>query len=263
MSKLPHRRKAYRSGGGATDWTADSTMIALYQFEGTTQTASMGDDSLGTNDAGDNSGGTDYPEAVSGGADYIHGSQSAFMNRSGTDDHCRLTMSNAEADFPANGTGDSDVTVGGWVKVSSGGTRQIFTIGDEKQAMEHTSGFNLVLDVAGESGTSSVTTTSALTSSTWYFVAWVYSDSADLIWVYYREQGEASGSGEFKSAAADIGTLTDQASTYMIMGRGNTTGDGLGDLMDSWGFFNGTAMTEAELDGVFDNGWDGLGWDNA
>jgi hypothetical protein len=252
------------AGGGGTDWTADSNLKALYYFEDANfSTGTV--DSDGNNDLDI---GTAAPTVDS--SNYIEGSQAATLDATGDDKFFKQEQTSLDSDFPQNGTGDGEITFACWIRITTFGSdnwwmaisSSIADFGNEIFGLRES-------DAAGElqgnaDGSSNVTITSsaAVDINSFYFVALVYSDAADYLYLYKRKEG--AGSSTWESQAADIGTLDDMTASGGVL-IGNDKRDGgpahapYGQV-DACVFINGDALTQAELDGVFTNGWDGNGW---
>lgn len=243
-------------GGGGTDWTADATMKALYLFN---SSPGINRDSKSTNHI-DDATTIDAPAASSG--DKIEGDQCADFETASNDDGFKLLMSNATADFPSNGTGDGEITLGCWVKAESiAATMYIACWADANgHYLRVNSSGNLIIRMNGTAAVV-LTTTATITAGTWYFVALVYSDSANSIRCYIRAQGAGSSTWETTDGTS-VGTLDDfSANSFFVGCFADAASGGCWDgLIDAMAVFNGKAMSQAELDGVFVNGWDGNGW---
>lgn len=239
--------------GPATDWTADPTMVALYSFE----SGAIDQDSVGTNHVDDAVTSEDpAPDTTN----HKELAQAADFEQDGVDDGLILSYANAEADFPCNGTGDGEITIGGWVRPESiAVTMTLVGINNLQQRFQVFGSGVLYVDLNG-SASDEYTTTATLTAGSTYFVAYVYSDVDDAIRVYIREESAGSSTWEEDLTITSVGTLGDATGGTFQVGAASDGGVGLDGVMDGWGVFNGKAMTQAELDGVFDNGWDGDGW---
>lgn len=246
-------RSGVAAGGGGTDWTSYAALEGLYYFE---TSPGIEQDSSGNGNHIDDAANITAPSADT--TDYIEGSQSADY-AGDNDTGSILDLDNAGADFPLNGAGDGEITVAGWIIVSSFSTSDyVVNIGSGQFAIsfddsQHLEGFL--------NGTSGVTLTgvNALDTGKW-FIALVYSDSADYGYLYYRKEG--AGSSYWEATAADIGTLDDASSGVFAVGCYDDS-DGnaktLQGSIDALGVFNGKAFSQAELDEVFSCGWDGNG----
>lgn len=237
--------------GSGTDWTAESTMKALYLFE---TSPGINQDSKSTNHI-DDTGPTTGMSADT--TNYREGTQSGDNDNTNTE-AAFLDKANMTADFPCNGTGDGEVTIAGWIRLDVISDNDYLVSIDQQQTIGM-SGTYFDGHFNGSAGVNPVSTLS-ISTGTWYFVGIVYSDTGNTASVYVRALG--SGSSTFDSAAANIGTLDD-----ITTGRGlvvgallSTGGNGTAGQYDAWAVFNGKAMSQAELDGVFTYGWDGNGW---
>jgi hypothetical protein len=243
-------------GGGGTDWTADATLKGLYLFN---SSPGINQDSSGKGNHIDDATAAEAPAASTG--DKIEGDQAADFETSGNDDGLILSYANASVDFPCNGTGDGEVTFAGWVKAESIANPGYIAGISSGNVFRFTcvTGGTLVINFDGSS-TATHTSTATIATGTWYFVAAVYSDAANEIRLYIRQQG--AGSSTWETTAANIGTLDDaSASSFSIGCRlDNISANCWDGLIDALAVFNGKAFTQAELDGVFTNGWDGNGW---
>jgi hypothetical protein len=242
-------------GGGGTDWTADATLKGLYLFN---SSPGINQDSSGKGNHVDDAVAAEAPAAAAG--DKIEGDQAADFETSGNDDGLVLSYTNASADFPCNGTGDGEVTFAGWLKPESiPSTGYIFGINAGVQRMTLGTGGVITIIFDGSSAATH-TSTATLSAGTWYFVAAVYSDSANEIRCYIRAQG--AGAFTIETTAANIGTLDDATGGLFTLGcrLDNIVNNCFDGLMDAWAVFNGKAFSQAELEGVFTNGWDGNGW---
>lgn len=242
-------------GGGATDWTADPTMVALYLFN----SGGISDDSSGKANHANDATLLTSPSASSG--DKIEGDQAADFENAGNDQGFALTISTASADFIANGTGDGEITMAGWVKCESSAATQYFvTIPSITPRFSMASANTLFTEYHGAANVT-LASTATITDGAWWFVATVYSNANDQIRIYLRQQGSGSSTWETVSAAT-VGTLDDASAQSFIIGASSdaTSAAGFDGLMDAWAIFNGKAFTQAELDSVFTNGWDGNGW---
>lgn len=250
-------RVASGGGGGGTDWTADSNMKGLYYFE----SGSFEQDSKSTNHV-DDAASAATPSADT--TNKIEGSQSAQHTVTGTDTGSVLAQANMTADFPCNGTGDGEITIAGWIRQTTLRTAYVANIADGvagKFYLQVLSTGELKSFLDGSGGTSFTTTATPMTANNWFFVAAVYSDSGNELMLYWRQQG--GGSSTVETTTSNVGTLDDigGSGTFTIGGRydnsGNTSVEG---SIDALAVINGDALTQAELDGVFLNGWDGDGW---
>lgn len=249
------------SGGeGGTNWTADPNMKALYYFEdGNFSSGTV--DSDGNNDLGI---GTYEAPAVNT-TNYIEGSQSATFEAAGTDSSFIITHTGLDADFPGMGSGDSEITMAGWVRITTYGASNYWATIQDNDPLVDTAAIyesdasgSLTAAVDGTNGSASVTSTVDCSINTWYFVGLSYSDSATELRIYVRQQG--GGSSTWNTTTADLNDLEDiSGNGVWYIGNNSVANAPYGDA-DGWAVFNGDALTQAELDGVFSNGWDGNGW---
>lgn len=258
------RKKAGVGGGSPTDWTADPSIVAYYYFEGAATHAGMGVSGTGDNHADD---ATLLDAPAIDAVNFKEGAQSADPTQIGTpDDGLILAQASMTADFPCNGTGDGEITVAGWIRPGENDTNYILTVSDSglaaKIRMFRDAATNIRWRIDGSSQIN-YTSTAGAALSAWTFVAGVYSDAANEVYVYIREEG--AGSSSWETAAADVGTLDDiGAGGFFSLGTdvdAASTSCWQGQL-DGWAVFNGKAFTQSELDGVFNDAWDGGGWDN-
>jgi hypothetical protein len=248
-------------GSGGTDWTADSNMIALYNFEdGNFSSGTV--DSDGNNDMGLGS----YEAPTVNTTNYIEGSQSATFDAAGTDNSFEVSQSGLDAGFPGNGTGDNEITVAGWIRITTyGADNYWFAIRDFSpytvilSIYESAADGSMSVYFDGTGGSATVTSTVDCSTNTWYFVALSYSDQSTTLAIYVREYGSGSSTWT-ENTSADFDDLEDISSSGTVyLGNCETTFAPYGDA-DAWAVFNGDALTQTELDGVFTNGWDGNGW---
>lgn len=233
------------SGASGTDWTSSEFLVALYNFESSGIEA---DSSGNGNNIDDATTGT-TPDANT--TWHIEGSQSAQYN--GTDSSI-LTMGNASADFPGNGTGDGEFTIACWIYVDTISANDwIFNINDQQYLIAAS-------PITGRIYTGSSVypaSTLSMSTSTAYFIALSYSSSAGNAYIYVREYG--SGSSTW-NATAKTGTVSDASSGSFFVGSRTDGGYTFQGSIDALAVFNGHALTQEELDGVFKHGWDGNGW---
>jgi hypothetical protein len=285
------------AGGGTpaaspsgVDWTADSNMVALYLFEdpednstcngsgdpysccdgsasGTNCMCSGTVDSVGNNDLS-LSNGDDSPTIDS--TNYIEGSQSASVEASGDDAFFLLSRADMDEDFPGNGTGDTEITIAGWIRIESYDANNYWvSIRDGNPNVitaaiyEADSEGSLAVTVDGTGGSATVTSTADCSLDTFYFVALSYSDSATTLAIYVREYGSETSTWT-ENTSADLDDLENMvlptAVGLMEIGNGNGATMAPYGQVDAFAIFNGDALTQEELDGVFSNGWDGDGW---
>ena len=260
-SNVLNRRKHFQpavetgGGGGGTDWTADSSMIALYLFEAS---PGIGQDSDGSSHFDDEvSSPSPVAETTSG--EFKEGSQGAMFDVLGTDSAAVCSNANLDGSFPGNGSSQGEISLGGWIYVnSSTAIGYIFT---------YAGGINRILLLANNTvqfklyGAADVTFTSTETidDNTLTFFVVTYSDTDDEVAFYFRPDG---GSSTYETySASTVGTLDNQTADVMF-GNNSDGGNGFGfdGVLDAWAFFTGEALTETELDGIYTNGWDGDGW---
>lgn len=260
MDRLIHLRRKFHGGhgqGSGVDWTQDASLKALYYFEDK--------DLLGR----DYSGKGNHLDAApadalpwSEGTTKIQGSQSAGFNGDGPDDRLYALMTNLSADFPCNGAGTTDVTVGGWIRPALG-------LGGEPSVAGWLYALNrIVIDSAtgkiytkwyGEYSTADLFSTDSVSLNKWFFVVVVYSSTEGKIRIYLREEGAAGYTPDEGSTTA--GPLYTRATEGFILCANDPTGGwSFNGNIDAWAVFKGKAFTFEELDGVFDWGWDGNGW---
>jgi hypothetical protein len=166
-------------------------------------------------------------------------------------------------DFPLNGAGNDEVTFAGWLRPTVGLSGQVFHIRNNIEAKAWlnmgTSG-NVGFYVTGSEVASAIHPAN-LTNQAWTFVAGTYSNSNDQVCIYVREQGAAEST--YTCGAANIGILDNMGSLgHFAIGASvdNPSTLSVDASLDEVAIFGTKAMNQAELDGVFTNGWGGAGW---
>lgn len=242
---------------GETDWTVDASLQALYSFESGAMTT---DSSPNTNTLVCVNDPT-CPSANT--TEYQELSQSANCTATGTDLSYYITQSNLNADFPGNGTGDDTITIGGWVRITTlASSDYLWNIYDGSAnvfGVYQTDSAGTLRFLVNGSSTVYHNATVTATASSWYFVAMVY-DGSDLS-AYV--QVSTGGGSEFNSTTASVGGIDDMGASGEFDVGGQNQGGGIADSfigqVDGLAVFT-RAFTQAELDSVFTNGWDGDGW---
>jgi hypothetical protein len=247
-----------KAASGGTNWTADATMKALYLFEAS---PGINQDSSGKGNHLDDN--VTVAPLTAYTTWKIEGAQSAKAQGFGATDQAGvLLVANQSADFPCNGTGDGEVTIAGWVRPHHFETNQpIFNIGDKFRLFVQggTGTLSAVADGTGTATNPSPAPTTLINDvAHGYFVALVYSDSANELRVYVRR--DDSGTSEWNVTASAIGTLDAATLPFVLGGRSDDGFTSVDHYLDAFAVFNGKAFTQAELDGVYTNGWDGNGW---
>lgn len=241
---------------GGTDWTANEFLAGLYYFD----SGGIQSDSSGQGNDIDENVGADPPSASAG--DKIQGDQSADFESDGNDDACVIYMTNASALFPFKDANTAEITFAGWIQLESATSSRY--VWSENASENHlrvlSTATNLSFQLKGAGGTEIFTITNELDLGIWYFIASVYSDAADEMYLYYRSNG-APASVWLTNTSATSGTLNIGTNNFLLPGNLDTTSaTGIDGKMDAWALFNGKVFTQAELDGVYTNGWDGDGW---
>jgi hypothetical protein len=254
---------AYTVSSGGTDWTADATMKALYYFEtspGFTQ------DSKGTNHI------DDFVSAnpmTTTGAQKVEGSASALCDADGEGLGCSAVTTG----FPCLDT-TTKMTVGLWFRPASSGFPNeyagILLCAGRSADWGFWIGFGINETVpkflvrgAADYYTAASDIT-LVTTGKWYFIAGSYEyvdGTNDKLNIYVRASDAGSSSWQ-PGTTRVVGTLPDNSDMWFAVGLHSDNGDlksAQGDY-DALAVFNGTAMTQAQLDSVFTNGWDGNGW---
>lgn len=246
-------------GGGGTDWTADSSIRALYSFESggiaLDSTANNNDLTCNNDPTCPDADTTNYKELV----------QAASFTAAGTDKMYHITQPNMSANMIGNGAGTSSATVAGWVRVTTLSTSDYLwsLYGDSPltnvfSLYQSDASGTLTFALEGSTGSTTLSPTTTLSASTYYFVGIVY-DSTN-VYVYIRQDG--GGSSEWVSSSASLGDIADITSSG-VLAIGARTSDAAGNAF--YGQLDGVAIFErafnqTELDSVFSNGWDGDGW---
>jgi hypothetical protein len=172
-----------------------------------------------------------------------------------------LNLGDASSGFPFKGTGTDEVTIAGWFYYD----RNYWTyaipwsyhLGTSYTRINNSGMVRTIFDGSSDVGLNS---SANISTGTWYFFAAVYSNSADKIYHYCKAAGAASWLFA-DNVDANIGSLDYSTSNKFSLGcDGDRSGGQFDGKMDAWAIFNGKAFTQSELEGVFDNGWDGNGW---
>ena len=239
-------------GATGTDWTANSSLQALYSLESGVITADSGPNNQTMTCAGScpDADTTNYVELLSSGATtQISPVKMMYLPRT-----------EMVSTFPGNGTGDGNITIGCWVRISAyNSSKFVFNIrksnGDNIYSMYFGGSDGTASAKIDATTANTVNFPATLSLNTWYFVAVIY--SAPTLTAYIREYGAVSSS---VSTVASSGTLDDMGSTGMFAIGGAFSGGAviIGNV-DAVAVFN-RSFSQSELDSVFANGWDGNGW---
>lgn len=250
------------AGGGATDYTTDENLEAYWYFEDTIGSGDPFDDNhVNGNDLSIE----DSTTPTRSSTQKVQGSYAAHFDQADWD---RIACADADlsAGFPGKDTGGhyGSITFGGWFYIDDITNSQSL-IG--KRAADEGDCYWLLFDTTADKiifrvshnghESTSVTSTTALSADTWYFIAGVFDDSNNWINVYIGTAG-VSDDGFDATQVAFTFSLYDACAQAFSVGYVNVqkTLEGYADMC----FVFSRALSAAELDEIRGNGLDGQGY---
>jgi hypothetical protein len=153
-------------------------------------------------------------------------------------------------------TGDVDFSISGWVKFNSvAGSQSLFSKWDTEGFKEWTIRYDAFAEALRFSvysgGTEySVLSGGGISTGVWYFIACVYDATIDTVYISVNGSSLVDG-------VSVLSTITAGSSAVFMGGRnggGSADSESLDGAMDSWTFFKGYALADADVSTLYNGG---------